>query len=76
VEKGEQEWLWWGSRWNEIGYVGSVIQMFAATIFWISTITGIPGVIDTSNVALTNGIYWVPQIIGGSGFIVARYNYP
>jgi hypothetical protein len=47
--------------------------MFAATIFWVSTITGIPGVIDMENVPLTIGIYWVPQIIGGSGFTVARH---
>ena len=72
IEKHEQEWKWIGARWNEIGYVGSAIQMFAATIFWVSTITGIPGVIDMEYVGLTDGIYWVPQIIGGSGFTIAR----
>jgi hypothetical protein len=50
-----------------------VIQLFAATVFWISTVTGIPNVIDMENVGLTDGIFWVPQVIGGSGFIIARY---
>jgi hypothetical protein len=27
-----------------------------------------------NNIALTNGIFWVPQVIGGTGFIIARYN--
>jgi hypothetical protein len=50
--------------------------MFAASVFWISTITGIPGVIDMNNTGLTDGIFWVPQVIGGSGFIIARYRFP
>lgn len=69
----EQQWVWFGTRWHEIGFVGSVIQMFAASVFWISTITGIPGIIDMNNTGLTDGIFWVPQVIGGTGFIIARY---
>jgi hypothetical protein len=71
AEKREQQWLWFGARWHEIGFVGSSIQLVAATVFWVSTITGIPGVINNS-VGLVDGIYWVPQIVGGSGFIIAR----
>ena len=73
AKQHDEPWLWVGARWNEIGYDASVIQAFAATIFWISTYTGIPGVIDMNNLALTNGIFWVPQIIGGTGFIISRY---
>jgi hypothetical protein len=72
----EQQWVWFGARWHEIGFIGSVIQMFAASVFWISTVTGIPGVIDMNNTGLTDGIFWVPQVIGGSGFIIARYHFP
>jgi hypothetical protein len=42
-------------------------------VFWISTVTGIPNVINQNNTALVDGIYWTPQVIGGSGFIIARY---
>jgi hypothetical protein len=68
-----QPWIWFGTRFGEIGFLASSIQMFAASVFWIATITGIPGVINMNNVGLTNGIFWVPQIIGGTGFITARY---
>jgi hypothetical protein len=70
-----QPWIWFGTRFGEIGFLASLIQMFAASVFWIATITGIPGVINMNNVGLTNGIFWAPQIIGGTGFIIARYVY-
>jgi len=74
AKERDQQWKWFGARWREIGYDASAIQAVAATVFWISTITGIPGVIDMNNVGLTDGIYWVPQVIGGSGFIISRYS--
>lgn len=69
--KHEQQWLWFGTRWHEIGFIASSIQLVAATIFWVSTLTGIPGVIN-NGVGLVDGIYWVPQMVGGSGFIISR----
>jgi hypothetical protein len=75
TENSTQQWIWYGARWHEIGFIGSSIQFVAATIFWISTFTGIPGVIDMNNIGLTDGIFWVPQVIGGIGFIISRY-YP
>jgi len=56
---------------NEIGFQGALIQMFAATIFFISTVTGIPGVLNENSVGEQQGLYWTPQVVGGSGFIVA-----
>lgn len=74
VQNGDQqEWRWFGARWSEIGFVASTTQFVGATIFWISTITGIPGVINMDNTGLVDGIYWTPQVIGGSGFMIARY---
>jgi hypothetical protein len=81
-------------QWRDIGFTASMIQMAAATIFWISTMfvlnflilpsmithvieysTGLPGVIDgfpeDPSVGLTDGVYWTPQVIGGSGFVAA-----
>jgi hypothetical protein len=46
--------------------------MFGATIFWISGFTALPGIYDNlSPVAVLNGVYWVPQVVGGSGFVVS-----
>jgi hypothetical protein len=76
VDSHLQDWIWFGARWHEIGFVASAIQCLAATIFWIATVTGIPGVIDMNNIRLTNGIFWVPQVIGGTGFIISRFPPP
>jgi len=75
-EKAEQEWIWFGTRWHELGFVACAIQLFGATVFWISTVTGIPNVINMENVGLVNGIFWVPQVIGGTGFIISRSSSP
>ena len=47
--------------------------MFGATVFWISGFTAIPEIQAQleSNQAAVNGAFWVPQIVGGSGFIVS-----
>lgn len=73
IDSHQQDWIWFGAHWREIGFVSSIIQCFAATIFWIATVTGIPRVIDMNNIRLTNGIFWVPQVIGGTGFIISRF---
>jgi hypothetical protein len=44
----------------------AIIQLFAATIFWISTLTGLPGVIrglydEDGSVAIIDVFYWTPQ---------------
>ena len=71
-----QKWIWWGSRWQEIGFLASAIQLCSASVFWIATVTGIPGAINMESVGLTDGIFWAPQVIGGTGFIAARYQFP
>lgn len=62
---------WHGADWHSLGFVAAVVQEVAATVFWMSTITGIPGVLPTDNVSLENILYWTPQVVGGAGFIVA-----
>ena len=59
---------------REIGFLASFSQMCGATIFWISGFTALPSIntslADTSQ-GLLDGVYWVPQVIGGSGFIIS-----
>ncbi|KZT06667.1 uncharacterized protein LAESUDRAFT_725756 [Laetiporus sulphureus 93-53] len=67
---------WIGTAsWRELGYLASAIQFCAATIFWISTISGIPGIIpnlDTQPpVAITDIFFWTPQVVGGMGFFIS-----
>ncbi|RDX49411.1 hypothetical protein OH76DRAFT_1403630 [Lentinus brumalis] len=67
-------WIGFGS-WRELGFLACFIQMWAATIFWVSTITGLPNVIhglpENPPTAITDVFYWTPQVLGGTGFIIS-----
>ncbi|OSC98858.1 hypothetical protein PYCCODRAFT_1396225 [Trametes coccinea BRFM310] len=67
-------WIGAGS-WRELGFLACFVQMWAATIFWVSTITGLPNVIsgfpDDPPTAITDVFYWTPQVVGGCGFIIS-----
>ncbi|KAJ5619416.1 hypothetical protein N7510_003400 [Penicillium lagena] len=56
---------------HELGFLASLVQFFAATIFWIAGFTSLPGIINHMSQGLTDGVYWVPQIVGGLGFVVS-----
>ena len=51
-------------RWNHLGYVASFITFCGATIFWISTITGVPGVLpdEATHIAEWDVLFWFPQV--------------
>ncbi|RTE71484.1 hypothetical protein BHE90_014109 [Fusarium euwallaceae] len=46
-------------------------QMFGATVFWISGFTALPPILKNLSTPALNGVYWLPQVIGGTGFIVS-----
>jgi hypothetical protein len=79
LEKGSstpRAFRWWGrGDWRDIGFLANAIQLFAASVFWISTLTGLPGVIPgmptDAPVGLEDAFYWTPQVIGGLGFVAA-----
>ncbi|KAH8697725.1 hypothetical protein BGW36DRAFT_295523 [Talaromyces proteolyticus] len=56
---------------HELGFLASLIQMIGATVFWISGFTGLPGILNYMSQGLTDGIFWVPQIAGGTCFILS-----
>lgn len=58
---------------HELGFLASLAQLIGATIFWIAGFTGLPGIINHMSQRVTNGVYWVPQIVGGSLFITSGY---
>ena len=47
--------------------------MVGATVFWISGFTGLPPIFDALQpvTGAVNGVFWLPQVIGGTGFIVS-----
>ena len=79
----KRSWQWFPS-WHdlrthylhEFGFLAGCFQLFGATIFGISGITALPGIINHLTPQSTlNGAYWIPQVIGGSGFIVSSTLY-
>ncbi|KAK3370259.1 hypothetical protein B0H63DRAFT_454452 [Podospora didyma] len=73
-----RRWSWWPTwreltthYFREVGFLACLSQMIGATIFWIAGFTGLPPIYDALSVPATNGIYWLPQVVGGTGFIVS-----
>ena len=73
-----KSWTWWPPRHSlrhhyihELGFVASFAQFCGATVFGISGFTALPGIINKMSPGLTKGIYWTPQVVGGSGFIIS-----
>lgn len=77
--RGARSWTWWPS-WHDLkthylydlGFLACCAQMAGATVFWISGFTALPGIYNNlAQPGVLNGVYWVPQIIGGSGFVIS-----
>lgn len=76
---GAKSWVWWPSSYelrthflHDLGFLACSSQMFGATVFWISGFTALPGIYNhLSPVSVLNGVYWVPQVVGGVGFVVS-----
>ncbi|KAJ7793407.1 hypothetical protein B0H14DRAFT_148789 [Mycena olivaceomarginata] len=71
-----KKWIWFstdGKYFHELGFVAAFVQFWAATIFWISGFTALPAITTAieSRTALFNGVFWTPQVIGGTGFVIS-----
>ncbi|XAO22397.1 hypothetical protein I312_101167 [Cryptococcus bacillisporus CA1280] len=77
IVEGAKGFIWWGKpMWHDMGYMAAIVQLFAATVFWVSTLTGLPGVIPGyasggGSTAIIDVFFWTPQVVGGTGFIVS-----
>ncbi|RAH40539.1 uncharacterized protein BO95DRAFT_326018, partial [Aspergillus brunneoviolaceus CBS 621.78] len=56
---------------HDLGLLASLAQLVGATIFWIAGFTGLPGILGHMSPPLTDGVYWVPQVVGGVCFVVS-----
>lgn len=57
---------------RDIGFLACTSQFLGASVFWISGFTALPGIQNKLSAGpVINGVYWAPQVIGGSGFIVS-----
>ncbi|KAJ3147163.1 hypothetical protein HDU89_005760 [Geranomyces variabilis] len=66
---------WFHPDQRSTGWKASAVQLAAASIFTVSVVTGIPFGIYGMSRPLAIVIFWIPQVLGGSGFIVASLIY-
>jgi hypothetical protein len=78
--RSDRRWQWCPS-WKElrthylreIGFLACLSQFIGATIFWIAGFTGLPPILNSLSTPAENGVFWLPQVIGGSGFIISSF---
>jgi hypothetical protein len=56
---------------HELGFLASFTQLLAASVFWISGFTALPGIYNKMSRTVTIVLYWTPQVVGGTGFILS-----
>ncbi|KAK0638879.1 hypothetical protein B0T16DRAFT_422036 [Cercophora newfieldiana] len=73
-----KEWVWKPSLHDlksryiySISFWACLAQLIGATIFWISGFTALPPINTSLPTPALNGIYWLPQVVGGTGFIIS-----
>lgn len=75
-----RSWIWFPSTHDlkthylhSLGFLASFSQLLGASIFWISGLTALPGIYNhlTPSRPLIVMFYWLPQILGGLGFIIS-----
>ncbi|KAK4944273.1 hypothetical protein LTR10_016386 [Elasticomyces elasticus] len=81
--KEGKSWMWFPS-WHdlrthylhELGFLAGISQLTGATIFGVAGFTALPGIQNhlTPQWRL-NAAYWIPQVVGGTGFIVSSTLY-
>lgn len=73
---GNKRWIWFTldrRYWRELGFLAAFCQFWGATIFWISGFTALPSIQEglLSRNGVRDGVFWTPQVVGGSGFIIS-----
>ena len=73
-----RSWIWFPTRdelrthyIHELGFLASFAQLLAASVFWISGFTALPGIYDRMSRTVTVVLYWTPQVVGGTGFVIS-----
>jgi hypothetical protein len=76
--KTGSSWTWFPSLYelrthyiHELGFLASFTQLLAASVFWISGFTALPGIYNKMSRTVTIVLYWTPQVVGGTGFILS-----
>ncbi|KAI0421753.1 hypothetical protein F5X98DRAFT_327743 [Xylaria grammica] len=78
--KEGRSWEWWPTwselkthYFREIGFLACLSQFIGASVFWISGFTALPHIQDHLSRPVANGVFWLPQVVGGAGFIISSW---
>ncbi|KAF2206746.1 hypothetical protein CERZMDRAFT_52490 [Cercospora zeae-maydis SCOH1-5] len=71
-------WRWWPT-WRalrshhayEIGYLACAIQLFGVTLYGVTAVVIIPGILTSLNHWQTLAAFWIPQVIAALCFLIA-----
>lgn len=80
--KSDRLWRWWPTwhelhthYWYEIGFQASFQLAIGATIFYISGIMALPGIVNKISQPVAYGVYWLAYLVGGIFFIISSTFY-
>ncbi|KAK0719527.1 hypothetical protein B0H67DRAFT_466746, partial [Lasiosphaeris hirsuta] len=78
ADKQQRLWSWLPTRreltthyLKDLGFLACLAQFLGATVFWISGFTALPAINTALSGPTLTGAYWLPQVVGGTGFIVS-----
>lgn len=74
--KYQQQWIWFGLRYRDVGFAASLLQLIGATIFWVPCIFAVPGVYTPeteANYGVWDVAFWSLQMVGATFFIVSAW---
>ena len=71
-------WRWWPS-WHalrthhvyEIGYIACTIQLFGVTLYGVTSVIILPGILDSFSNEQALAGYWIPQMVAAACFLIA-----
>ena len=85
-EEGETveytSWRWWPT-WHrlrthhiyEIGYLSCTIQLFGVTLYGVTSIVILPGILSSLSEWQETAAYWIPQLVAASCFLIASFGF-
>ena len=57
---------------HELGFLAGCAQLFGATVFGVAGFTALPGIFNHLEPQWRlNAAFWIPQVVGGCGFIMS-----
>ncbi|KAK3360298.1 hypothetical protein B0T25DRAFT_515627 [Lasiosphaeria hispida] len=78
LSKQQRHWSWLPTPHEltahylrDLGFLACLSQFLGATVFWVSGFTALPPLYAALSDPAVTGAYWLPQVAGGTGFIVS-----